>query len=71
MLKLAAIFAAVFVAELGDKTQLAVPLFAGDRAQNPVLGFLAASTALVVATPGSRSSSAVRARAIWKWCRSS
>jgi len=30
--------------------QLAVLLFAGDRAQNPVLVFLAASTALVVAT---------------------
>ena len=44
MLKLAAIFAAVSVAELGDKTQLAVLLFAGDRAQNPVLVFLAAST---------------------------
>ncbi len=53
MLKLATIFAAVFIAELGDKTQFAVLLFAGDRAQNPVLVFLAASTALVGAFPAS------------------
>ncbi len=50
MLKLAAIFAAVFVAELGDRTQFAVLLFAGNGAQIPVLVFLAAASALVVAT---------------------
>jgi len=50
MLKLASIFAIVFLAELGDKTQLATLLFASDRSQHPVLVFLAAAGALVVAT---------------------
>ena len=47
---LAVIFGTVFLAELGDKTQLATVLFASNR-ENSVLGvFLAASLALVAAS---------------------
>jgi putative Ca2+/H+ antiporter (TMEM165/GDT1 family) len=45
-----AVFLAVFLAELGDKTQVATLLFASDRSVSPWLVFLAASAALVATT---------------------
>ena len=44
------VFASVFVAELGDKTQLATLLFASDREVSKLTVFLGASLALVVAS---------------------
>lgn len=50
MFKLASIFLVVFLAELGDKTQLATLLFASDRNLSPYQVFAAAAAALVVST---------------------
>ena len=44
------IFATVFLAELGDKTQLATLLFATDKEKSKIIVFCAAALALIIAS---------------------
>jgi putative Ca2+/H+ antiporter (TMEM165/GDT1 family) len=44
------VFTTVFIAELGDKTQLATMLFAADKDVNKLTVFIGASLALIVAS---------------------
>jgi len=50
MSQILAIFVTVFMAELGDKTQLATVLFATEKQASPWLVFFAAAAALVLST---------------------
>jgi putative Ca2+/H+ antiporter (TMEM165/GDT1 family) len=47
---LSTVFTSVFIAELGDKTQLATMLFASDKQISKITVFAGASLALVVAS---------------------
>ena len=47
---LATVFTAVFLAELGDKTQLATLLFSSDKSVSKLTVFIGASLALVLAS---------------------
>ena len=50
MKELFAVFVMIFLAELGDKTQLATMMYASGKMAHPLLVFIGASLALVAAS---------------------
>jgi putative Ca2+/H+ antiporter (TMEM165/GDT1 family) len=58
----AAVFVSIFVAELGDKTQLATLLFASERKLPPLAVFAASGGALLLSTAIATSLGTVAAR---------
>ena len=50
MMQIFTVFLSVFIAELGDKTQVATLLFSTEKNMSPWMVFLAASLALVLST---------------------
>ena len=55
-------FVTIFVAELGDKTQIATVLFAAERKDSPFIVFAASATALVLGAALSTAIGALGAR---------
>lgn len=61
------VFISVFLAELGDKTQLATLLFASDSERSKLLVFIAASAALAASTAVAVLAGATAERYLTAW----